>query len=212
MSSKFSKVILSAVALLLLMPAVSFARDRDEDGDRHDRARGQFHQVMSRLHLSSEVFRTGTVTAVSDDSLTLRLADGSSLTVNIDSDTRITQPFIGSIALSDITLNSTVVVKGAMDDGEFDAKVVVMTKPNERPVKTQGTVTAVSGNTVTVESEHRGVEYSVTVETDGSTTVSAPNGEAGTTADIDVGAEVKVAGFWDSVRNILEAVKIKILK
>jgi hypothetical protein len=78
---------------------------------------------------------------------------------------------------------------------------------NVRPGKAKGTVTAVSGNTITLQTKN---DKTITVNTTAETDVVKADGTTGTTTDIQVGSKLKIWGLWDKITNILSALRIHI--
>lgn len=78
---------------------------------------------------------------------------------------------------------------------------------------TAGTVTAVSNNangtgTLTIQTPSG---QSVNVNTNANTNVIDQNGNLSSLTNIAIGAQVKLVGLWDSVLNVFNAIKVKIL-
>jgi hypothetical protein len=159
--------------------------------------------------------RTGTVTAVGTNSFTLKANDGIVYTVNTTG-AKLMGPFGTVLAFSDIHVNDKANVRGTVDATTntippgvrmITATSVIIIPANTKPARIKGTVTAVSGNTVTVQTKHNDT---VTVNTASNTTVTKADGTAGTTADVTVGTNVKVKGLWNMLLNVLSAIKIKL--
>src|SRR5262245_42758198 len=196
--------ILTASALLALMlPGVALAHD-DGEGNHGGPGFGWFNgfrNIKADEHRKNG--HGGTVTAVSSNSFTMKLRDNSTVTVNISTDTKIMMILSKQLLqLADIHVNDRVFVKGDMNGTQIDANKVFVIPANTHPARIpKGTVTAVSGNTVTVQTNNHGVISSVTVNTDANTTVKKADGSAGTMADVTVGSSVKVKGLWDEILN-----------
>lgn len=175
--------------------------DLDHDGD-HDGNRGE---ARARL---------GVVTAVnvSGNTLTMRSKDGTIFTVNT-ADANIKSALNNAITLSGILVGDKVIVRGTIsstNSNVISASSVVDIPQNTHPARAKGTVTAVSGNSLTVQTNHDGVISNVTVNTNANTQITKSGGTAGTMADITAGAMVKVKGLWDELLNVLNAIKIRI--
>lgn len=149
----------------------------------------------------------GTVSAVSTTGFTLQTPRNSVYTVNTANAKIVRLPHT-TIGLSDVAVNDKVSVTGTVNGSTIDASVVFDLKPNVKPAVGKGTITAVNGTTLTVQTKNN---TSVTVNTDANTQVVKKDGTTGTVAaDATIGAKVKLSGFWDSVLNVFNALKIKI--
>ena len=142
----------------------------------------------------------GSVTAVS--------STGSSVAVNT-AGAKIINAYGAAITLSDISVNENAMVQGSENGSQINATLVVVTPASTHPAKATGTVTAVNGSTITVQSSHDGVVYPVTINTNASTTVMS-NGATTTLSAIQVGSKINVKGLWDEVLNVLNAIRIRI--
>ena len=112
-----------------------------------------------------------------------------------------------AIVLVDIVVGDHVSVQGTKTNTNISATKVFVIPQNLRKAEAKGVVTAISGNDITMTTK-RG--KSVTVKVDGSTQILKEHHQATTLSDIVVGSKLKVHGTWDSILNILNAVKIKI--
>ena len=150
----------------------------------------------------------GSVTAVSSTGFSLTAKDGSSVAVNT-AGAKIINAYGAAITLSDISVNENAMVQGSENGSQINATLVVVTPASTHPAKATGTVTAVNGSTITVQSSHDGVVYPVTINTNASTTVMS-NGATTTLSAIQVGSKINVKGLWDEVLNVLNAIRIRI--
>jgi hypothetical protein len=173
----------------------------NKDNDDSDRGvkRGHDMQFMPGL------FYSGEVTAVSGSGFTMTSNAGVSLTVNTGSAKLIQIPR-SVIVLADIQVGDKVFVTGTKSGSTVTASVVYDKASNIHPAAAKGTVTAVSGTTLTVQGKN-GSEATVTTDSD---TQITKDGEAATFADIAVGTKVKIFGLWDSILNIFAALKVAI--
>lgn len=201
---------------LMLMPSIALAHDDKEGRGIGASLKTKVNAAIDARHndeddddKKSKRSVRGTVTAVSSTGFELKKADGTVYTVLI-ADAKITGPFGQGLALANISVNDLAVVKGSISGSQITATKIVVTPKNTHPAVAKGKVTAVSGNTITLQSQHRGVAYSVTVSTNASTTVQTAD-SATTTAAIQVGKQLKVKGLWNELLNVLTAIKIKIL-
>lgn len=222
-NKKLSTLIAITAIATMAMPGLAFAsNDRDDDrGDqrqerREDRKEHRSDQTNDLgvrvfedrgLHLGVPgLFYKGTVTAVSSTGFTIVSRDNTSLTVDASSAKIIRVPRT-VISLADIKVNDSVWITGTKVNSTITASIVYAMSENIRPAKAKGTVTAVSGNTITVQTKN---DKTITVNTTGDTNVVTQDGTAGTTADIQVGSKLKLWGLWDKVANLFSALRIKI--
>lgn len=166
-------------------------------------------------------FTKGTVSAVSstgftmttpaktekDGSSSVMLApvSSSSIVVNTSGALLIRLPNT-VIALSAIAVGDQVFVQGQNTSGTINAIVVYDLQAGIQPARAKGTVTAVTGSTLIVQAKNG---QSITVNTDANTSVTQ-NGSASTVANVAVGSKVGLAGLWNSVLNVFNAIRIRI--
>lgn len=179
----------------------------DNDNENDNRDMGLANKLLSDFHFRNNV--KGSVTAVGTSSFDLKAKNGTTFTVNVAS-AKLLSVFGNTIALSDIKVGDNASVKGTVDGSQVSAVAVVITPANTHRAKASGTVTAASGNTITIQSQHDGVIFPVTVKTNASTTVVSGSSTISTLASITVGAKVTVKGLWDELLNVLNAIKISI--
>ena len=215
--TKFTKIAASGALALLVLPSIALAHDgRDERGigasikekirlaisdNRHDDDDEDENEHKRQVR--------GTVTAKAASGFDVRTKDGTVFTVLVNSDTKIVGPFGKMLTLANISIDDTATVKGVASSSQITASMVIVTPKNTHPAVAKGKVTAVSGNAITLQSQNHGVVYSVTVNTNASTTVQTA-GSATTTAAIQVGSKISAKGLWDELLNVLNAIKIRI--
>ena len=132
---------------------------------------------------------SGSVTAVSGSSITLKDRSGATWTVTTNSSTKVTLGSIGSKAgsTSDIKVGSDIVAAGTQGTGNtLTALSIHAALPS-----VFGTVTAISGNTITIQA--RGGTTS-TVRVSSSTSYVAPNVTSPTLANVTVGSVIRAEG------------------
>ncbi len=130
-----------------------------------------------------------TITAISGSSLSLETADGWSRTITVDGDTTFSESG-DTIALSDLSVGDQVRFEQTLeDDGTWTIDAIAVIPPHAG-----GTVTAVSGSTITVEGRD-GTEATITVNSSTSYTVS---GDEATLADVEVGMFLVAEGTENS--------------
>jgi hypothetical protein len=171
--------------------------DMGRGGDRH----GNQHRGEGGPQAGADL--TGAVTSVSPAELSITLADGSSKTVVLDSESQYFTKTVGTAA--DVAVGSYVLVQAEKPaDGavsEADGIAVLATGLTDahvhlgRPAK----VTAVNGNTLTLEvTTRRGVKtITVTISTNTvfSRIATATNADlmAGSSVVVDMGREAATA-------------------
>lgn len=148
----------------------------------------------------------GTVTAESANGFTIQTRDNTTFTVIASSAKIITIPRT-EIPLADISVGDKVYITGTKTGSTITASVVYDMPVNVKPGKAKGTVTAVNGNTITVQTKDN---KTVTVNMDQDTKITTASNQPGTTADVQVGSKVKAFGLWNSILNVFNAIRIRI--
>ena len=157
-------------------------------------------------HLSLGIFsHAGTVTAVNSNGFTMQAKDDSSINVSTDGAKLIRLPY-SVISLSNIAMGDHVWVEGNLIGNSINALVVHDLDANKEPAARKGTVTAVNGSTITVQTKHNGT---ITVNTDSNTQFKKAS-QSAVLADVKVGSRVGIWGLWDKVLNVLSAIRIRI--
>jgi hypothetical protein len=201
--NRFIKYTAVAAIALSIVPFAAQAHDNDGDNDR--RGEDRFH-ALNLDDINRGETRRGTVTAVAAGSFTFEAKDGKIYTVTT-TDATFMLPFQGKFAASELKVGDAVRVHGTLSGLTIAANRIIVVPANEQPAKGKATVSAVNGSTLTVLTKSGN---SITVNTDSNTTVTKQDGSAGAVSDVQVGAKVKLAGLWDSVLNVLSAIKIKL--
>ena len=207
-------MIIGITLVTMLAPTVALAHS---DGRNENDDENSDHGWKNTLNWPGNGQRnwSGTVSATSTTGFDLKLDDGTILKINT-ANAKIKTAWNGDLKLSDIKLNSNAKVKGKMDESvnnQVNAKKVTVTPPNTHRAEAKGTVTAINGSNITIESQHRGVEYAVNITTDGQTQFKNSNSTStatATLADVHVGSKISVKGLWDEIVNVLKAIKIRI--
>lgn len=219
---KFPALLAAALIVALAVPGLASAHGKDKKDDngfgrgkkvKQERRASEVNEFGVRVwndgavQLPGGIFQKGVVTAISGTGFTFKAGNNTTYTVATSSAKLVQLPHT-VIALSGIAVNDTVSVTGVINGANIDASVVFVTKANVKPATAKGTVTAVSGNTVTVQTKDN---KTVTVNTDSNTQVAKKDGTTGTVAtDVTVNSKVKLFGLWDSVLHVFNAIKIKI--
>lgn len=209
LNKKFSTLIAVAAITTMAMPVMALAHDDDRNETRSREVNESRHDIDDDkgLHLGIPgIFYKGNVTAVSSTGFTMNTRENTSLTVEAGSAKIIRVPRT-VITLTDIKVNDKVWVTGTKTGSTVAASVIYTMSENVRPGKAKGTVTAVSGNTITLQTKN---DKTITVNTTAETDVVKADGTTGTTTDIQVGSKLKIWGLWDKITNILSALRIHI--
>jgi hypothetical protein len=130
-----------------------------------------------------------TITAISGSSISLETADGWTRTIAVDSGTTYSESG-DTIALSDLAVGDQIRFEQTLeDDGTFTIDAIAVIPPHAG-----GTVTAISGSTITVE-QRDGTEATIKVSSGTTYTVS---GDEATLADVEVGMFLVAEGTENS--------------
>jgi hypothetical protein len=128
----------------------------------------------------------GTVTAVTADSITVTVRDGTSRTITTTSSTTYR---LGSAdaSRSDVVVGSTILATGSAGIGNaFTATTVMIKAP-----RVAGTVTAVGASTITIQKRDGS---SLTINVDADTTIAVAGADAAKIGDVKVGMRLIAAG------------------
>ncbi len=218
---KFPALLAAALVVALTVPGLASAHGNDRKDDKgwgrgknmkQERRTSEVNEFGVRvwndgaIQLPGGIFHKGAVTATSSTGFTFK--EGTTTYTVTTSSAKLVQLPHTVIGLSNIAVNDSVSVTGTVTGSTIDASVVFVTKANVKPATTKGTVTAVSGNTVTVQTKDN---KTVTVNTDSNTQVVKKDGTTGTVAaDVTTNSKVKLFGLWDGVLHVFNAIKIKI--
>ncbi|MEW5991763.1 MAG: DUF5666 domain-containing protein [Chloroflexota bacterium] len=130
-----------------------------------------------------------TITAISGSSISLETADGWTRTITVDGDTTYSESG-DTIALSDLAVGDQIRFEQTLeDDGSYTIDAIAVIPPHAG-----GTVTAISGSTITVE-RRDGTETTITVTSSTTYTVA---GDEATLADVEVGMFLVAEGTENS--------------
>jgi len=131
-----------------------------------------------------------TITAISGSSISLETKDGWTRTITVDSGTTYSESG-EAIALSDLAVGDEIRFQQTLeDDGTYSIDAVAVMPPH-----VGGTVTAISGSTITVE-QRDGTTATVTVTADTTYRVSGTDGKA--LSDVTVGMFLVAEGTENS--------------
>ncbi len=152
------------------------------------------------------MFYKGTVSTTTPTGFMVTGKDKIVVTVNTANAKLIRIPNT-TIALADIKVNDTVWVTGPRTGGVISANVVYVLAANVSPAKVKGTVSTITGNTLTLQTKNN---KTITVTTTNDTLIIKADKTTGTTTDIHVGSAVTLWGLLDKVTHFFSALKIKI--
>lgn len=224
LQKRLSMLVAIAAIATIALPSFAYARgsDHKEDNEathREDRSSHRanindlgvqiFGDANGHNKMSNDVlglFYKGMVTAVSGTGFTVLTNNNVTLTVDTTNAKLIRIPKT-VITLTDIKVNDKVWISGLKTNTTVSAYVVFDMPENVSRAKAKGTVTAVNGNTVTVQTKN---DKTITVTTDADTQVVKADGTTGTSTDVVVGSKVKLWGLWNKVTSIFDALRIKI--
>ena len=218
----FAFIMAAFMAITIATPAMAFARRGGDDNGSDDHGRMEDHFSDDRSYGLD--FSKRHHEGESDDSLAPRgIVKGAILTktatgftvkgrrdvvYTVDTSTAaIIKIPNTTITLADLAVGDYVSVLGTKTDTNISATRVFVIPENFRKAEAKGTVTAVSGNDITMTTKKG---KTVTVKVDGSTQILKEHHQSALLSDIIVGSKLKVHGTWDSILNILNAVRIKI--
>jgi hypothetical protein len=131
-----------------------------------------------------------TITAISGPSISLETVDGWTRTITVDSGTTYTESG-ETIAVSDLEVGDEIRFQQTLeDDGSFSIDAVAVIPPHAG-----GTVTAVSGSTITV-TQRDGTSATITVTS--ATTYEVNRTEGASLGDVEVGMVLMAEGTENS--------------
>lgn len=198
--------------------------DHNDDGHKDNGDRGERHKDDTSdnddSHRDVRASGVARVTAVSSTTITAEKAVGSSektFTLHTDSDTEFSLRNGDSADLGDVDEGDLISFRGTAtahnsSNIAIDADHVRIWGDVDLSAKAKvtGTVTSVDDNDdqLVIETEN---DETVTVNMADLTRVKDEDGDHGVFADIAVGATVKIKGWWNSVKDTITAVKVRIL-
>jgi hypothetical protein len=213
MLKRISTSLVAVITMFAMVtPALALAHDGTRDSQRSNlneygvnvRDNKGMHMGEGRGGFMSAMFYTGIVTAKSSTGFTFTTKANQTFTVDTASAKIIRIPRT-VISLADITVGDRANVVGTKSGTVITASVVFDLSQTLKPATAKGTVTAVAGSNITVQVD--GATNPLAVKVDGDTQVV--NASA-TLADVTVDSKVKLIGFWDTVLNVFNAIKIKL--
>ena len=225
----FAVTMVAVMFLTLAAPSMVLAsKGSDDDGNDDRRGRSEdrrsdddhfsddkiFGLDFSRKHREGRVDDSiaprgnvkGKVVTKTDSGFTLEGRRDTITTVNTSAATFVKLPNT-TISLADLVVGDYVVVMGTRTGLNVAATKVMVIPANLRKAEAKGTVTAVSGNDISMLTKKG---QTVTVKADANTKISGDHNSPAVIGDIEVGSKLKIHGIWDSITNILNAIRIKI--
>lgn len=207
--NKYTKIAIVAAFALIAFPGAALAHNGGDKADVRGDDRGGWDIKPIRPIRIARHSKAGMVIALQTTGFTLKAKDDTTYTVLI-AGAKLTNQFGKTILPADIKVNDSVVVVGTLNDTTLTAASVLDMPANTHRAQAKGTITAVSGNTVTLQTNNQGVISNVTVKTSADTMIKKSDGTVGTSADLTVGSKVRVKGLWDEVLNVLNAISVKL--
>lgn len=147
--------------------------------------------VISSRRSERRARLTGQVSGVEEDSFSMEIRGGRQITLTVDAETSLHVPDVEDASLADVPVGERVSVEVEAPGGAPRARTVVVWL--EDPARVGGTVIAIEGATLKLETERGEVE----AITDATTLVRIPDVEAPSLADIQPGDRVLCAGSWE---------------
>lgn len=161
----------------------------EEDGDT-------FHAFgVGRLEADRSLPLAGRLSDVGDDALTVETERGPAA-IRVDSETTYRVRDVEEAGLDDLSVGLKIVAQGTLDlDGNLLAQTVAVPWVGPRPVRLQGEVLAIEGDTFTVRVvRDRQPDRQLTVLTDEMTEFHVPGVDDATIADLQVGDRIAGEG------------------
>ena len=191
---------------------VNAQRSEKSKYERRDiKSNNGLHLGHHKRHMDGEIvgklFFKGTVSDITATGFTLTLKDGETYTVDADSATFM-KAGDDSFTLADLTTDAAVMVVGTKNEGTIDATFVSVVSDDMQIARTSGTITEVNDDSFVVQTTD---DTTITVNTTDDTVFVNEDGETVNESDVEVGMTAKIAGLWDSVLNVFNAIKVKLL-
>lgn len=181
------------------------------------------HRPIAGHPMSPMVF--GTVASI--NGTTISLTGKNNTTYSVDATNAKVMKGFGTVAqVSDIKVGDSLMVNGTINGTSVTATMIMDGQPPKPGVRgpkgplganrfmgngSMGSVTAVSGNSFTIQNKGRGGKTtSVTVTTDANTKVTK-NGQADTLGDVAVGQMVMVKGTKNATTSTIAATDVNII-
>jgi len=186
-----------AMGMALTVGSASLA---SAGGDHHNGARN--YDVASGKISSFDYAHAGNggyVTAVSATSVTVLQWDGTSTTYALTPTTTYTEG-------KTVSTSASLVVGDRVEIGTVSSAPTTATSVNIELAELFGTVTSISGSTITI-SDPQGFSRTIVVSP---STTYANAGVAGTLANVVDGAKISAQGFIDANKTSLDAVNVAI--
>jgi hypothetical protein len=200
-------VMTGIVATSLIFSATAFAASNTVNSNT---------QKMTGIHQNRKIpIAMGSILSISGNTITITTRERGSetettKTVTVTSDTKYTKDRDTAATISDLLAGQRVMVQGTKDSsGNITATAVdIETKAPEfkehEDRGAMGTITSISGNTITITTRGRGseTESTKTVTVTSDTKYTKDRDTAATISDLLAGQRVMVQGTKDSSGNI----------
>ena len=191
MKGKFGSLVVGLLAGLLVFSGVGFAYAEQRSprpqgvGGKPPLGRGERRGTLIE----------GEVTAIEGATLTVATQHRGEISVQTDADTKFRARDNADFSLADIQVGDTIAAKGRFIDESTLAARVVMRVPAELADKAHGKVTAIEGDTITVEDKDGNVTHIVT---SADTRFHLKGNPDASIEDIVVGMSLGAAGQFDA--------------
>jgi hypothetical protein len=150
-----------------------------------------------------------TITAISGSTLTVT-SGGKTYTVNTVTSTNLRRHFFGKAVLTEFSTNDQIDIVGTATDDTgmtVTARLIRDVSIMKRRGVFFGTISAVSGSTITLSTIERGTQ---TITVSPSTKYVNQKGNTTTLPEIKVGDKIRIRGLWDKTNNtITEVAEVK---
>lgn len=221
----FALAMAAFMAFSAVTPALALAKHGSDDNQFEDRRRQESRQVKddekrfgveidddhgksdrNKESLAPKGIAKGKILTKTDIGFTVKSKRDVIFTVDTTGAviTRIPNTVI---SLADLAVGDFVSVQGTKTDTTIAATKVFVIPLGIHKAEVKGTVTAVSGNTITLLTKKG---FTATVNTDANTKFSGEHNTPMTLTDVIVGSKLKVEGIWDTVVNTINAFKVKL--
>jgi hypothetical protein len=177
---------------------------KERRGDLKDLIASKTAQIKNFIS-NRAVIKEGVVTGKGSNTLTVT-SEGKTVTVNIDSNTRLRRRFYGKATIGEISINDKLNITGKWTDENhtaINANLIRDMSIQKRFGVFVGDVTAINGSDITINSLHRGTQKVTISQT---TKIENRKEQTISQTDVIVGHKIRVKGMWDSANNTVTEV------
>src|ERR1051326_2442811 len=191
---KHSKIA-AAVALAAIIPTLALAQG---NGSIHANMEAGLKMGLNKIIKSNS--KVGTVVSVSGNTVTITGKDNVTYTVDA-TNAKLYRRFGATMLLANVQNGDTIQVFGSVNGTNIAATLIRDESLQTHNGSFEGTVSAISGSSFTLQSKKRGNQ---TIHTDSATMFKLGNA-TGTIASLSVGEQVVVKGVWDRTNSNVTA-------